>query len=141
MAAARTLLTVLALTLAGCASDLPISERIAGVRPLAIRVEVQDPLATPDAAVRSEALPVESIRVIPFIVDELAPLSPERITAELEPGSRVRDQGRARRPASRTGGARRHPRGCAGPRPGGVYRRAWPVERVARRVAEAWAQG
>src|SRR5690606_37777733 len=44
-----------------CALDLPISERIANVRPLAMRVEVLDPLAPPDAAVRAEALPIETI--------------------------------------------------------------------------------
>lgn len=69
----------------GCASDLPVSERIAGIRPLAMRVEVLDPLASPDAAMRNEALPIESLRVLPFIVDEQGPLTPERIEAELEP--------------------------------------------------------
>lgn len=83
----RSLLTALALPLglSACAMDLPISERIAGIRPLALRVEVIDPLASPDDAVRTEALPIESIRVLPFIVDEQDPLTPERIEGELEP--------------------------------------------------------
>jgi hypothetical protein len=70
---------------AACAMDLPISERIANVRPLAVRVEAVDPFAMEGQAVRAEVLPVESLRVIPFIVDEDEPLSAERIEAELEP--------------------------------------------------------
>lgn len=72
-------------TAAACASDLPIAERIASVRPLAVRVEAVDPLASPDQATRTEVLPVETLRVIPFLVDEVEPLSPERIEDELEP--------------------------------------------------------
>jgi hypothetical protein len=71
--------------LAACAMDLPISERIANVRPLAMRVEAVDPFASPDGPVRAEVLPVEMLRVVPFMVDEIEPLSPERIEAELEP--------------------------------------------------------
>lgn len=70
---------------AGCALDLPISERIAGVRPLAMRVEVLDPFAVPGEAMRAEALPIETIRARPFIVDELEPWSAERIAGELQP--------------------------------------------------------
>ena len=68
-----------------CAMDLPISERIADVRPLAVRVEVLDPFAMPDAAVRTEALPIETILVRPLFVDEVEPFTPERIEAEIEP--------------------------------------------------------
>lgn len=68
-----------------CAMDLPISERIIDERPLAMRVEVVDPLATADQPVRAEALPIETIRVIPFIVDADGPISPERIETEIEP--------------------------------------------------------
>ena len=71
--------------LAACAMDLPISERIANVRPLAMRVEAVDPLADPTAAVRTEVLPVETLRAAPFIVDDSGPFTPERIEAELEP--------------------------------------------------------
>lgn len=71
--------------LAACAMDLPISERIISVRPLAMRVEAVDPLADPEAPVRTEVLPVETLRVVPFIVDDVDPLTPERIEAELEP--------------------------------------------------------
>jgi len=69
----------------GCAGDLPISERIVGLRTLAMRVEVVDPLAVEGEAIRSEALPIENIRVLPFIVDPEGPLSAERIEAEIEP--------------------------------------------------------
>jgi hypothetical protein len=65
--------------------DLPISERIANVRPLAMRVEAVDPLADPTAAVRTEVLPIETLRAVPFIVDDGEPFTPERIEAELEP--------------------------------------------------------
>ncbi|MCH9688657.1 MAG: hypothetical protein K0V04_44915 [Deltaproteobacteria bacterium] len=68
-----------------CAMDLPISERIINVRPLAMRVEVVDPAAPEDEAIRAEALPVEAIRVVPFIVDDQGPLTSERIETELEP--------------------------------------------------------
>jgi hypothetical protein len=82
-----TLIT-LALSLGACASDLPISERIAGVRPLAMRVEARGVLIPEpaDAAVRTEALPLlDQIEMIPFLVDEEGPLVPERIETELEP--------------------------------------------------------
>jgi hypothetical protein len=87
-AAPRPLALALALLvpgLAACAMDLPISERIANVRPLAMRVEAVDPLADPTAAVRTEVLPIETLRVLPFIVDDSEPFTPERIEAELEP--------------------------------------------------------
>jgi hypothetical protein len=71
--------------LAACAMDLPISERIINERPLAMRVEAVDPFADPAAPVRAEVLPVETLRVIPFIVDDQGPIEPERIEAELEP--------------------------------------------------------
>ncbi|MEM7151521.1 MAG: hypothetical protein AAF799_01720 [Myxococcota bacterium] len=83
--ALRCALPLLAGLGSACAMDLPISERIINERPLAMRVEVVDPFADPDAAVRAEALPVESIRAIPFIVDASEVLSPERIENELEP--------------------------------------------------------
>ena len=76
---------VLVPSLAACAMDLPISERIINERPLAMRVEAVDPLADPAAPVRAEVLPVETLRVVPFIVDDADPLTPERIEAELEP--------------------------------------------------------
>lgn len=76
---------VLVPSLAACAMDLPISERIINERPLAMRVEAVDPLADPAAPVRAEVLPVETLRVVPFIVDDTDPLTPERIEAELEP--------------------------------------------------------
>lgn len=68
-----------------CAMDLPISERIVDTRPLAVRVEVLDPFAMEGDAPRAEALPVESIRMIPLLVDEQGPLTPEVIEAEIEP--------------------------------------------------------
>ncbi len=70
---------------AACAGDLPIAERIASVRPLALRVQVDDPFAMDDEAVRTEALPTENIRAIPLFVDEQGPMSADRIEAEIEP--------------------------------------------------------
>ncbi|MCA9710250.1 MAG: hypothetical protein KDK70_30705 [Myxococcales bacterium] len=89
MIARRPLLPLasLLIVVAACAMDLPISERIVDVRPLAVRVEASS-LFGPEpegAAVRAEALPVDDLRVIPFLVDDQAPLSPERIEAEIEP--------------------------------------------------------
>lgn len=68
-----------------CAMDLPIAERIINERPLAMRVEVVDPTASPDEAIRTEAMPTETITVRPFMVDDLGPISDERIEAEIEP--------------------------------------------------------
>lgn len=79
------MLVLLLVTTGACAMDLPISERIANIRPLAMRVEAVDPFAMEGDAVRTEVLPVEVLRVVPFVVDDQAPLSPERIEAELEP--------------------------------------------------------
>ncbi len=88
-------ITALTLLLgSGCAMDLPLFERIVDVRPLALRVEVDDPTADPEQAVANEALPLNlsnpfdpftTIRVRPLLVDVDAPLTPERIEAELEP--------------------------------------------------------
>ena len=70
---------------AACGDMLPLEERIASTRPLAARVEVVGDSAGEDEAVRAEALPVETIRVVPFIVDDEAPLSEEDIESEVEP--------------------------------------------------------
>ena len=78
-------LALLVPTLAACAMDLPISERIVNERPLAMRVEAVDPLADPALPVRAEVLPIETLRVVPFIVDAAGPFTPERIEAEIEP--------------------------------------------------------
>ena len=72
-------------TASGCAEGLPLEERIAGLRPLAVRVEVDDPSAPDDAAVRAEALPFETVRAYPFIVDVDGPLELSEIEAQLEP--------------------------------------------------------
>jgi hypothetical protein len=82
--AARALVLA-ALVLLGCAGDLPLQELIVDTRPLAIRIEVEDPMAPPDAAVRAEALPLQRVQLIPFIVDDAAPLAGDRIAAEIEP--------------------------------------------------------
>lgn len=55
---------------AACAPDLPVSQRIAAPRILAMRSEVVGPLfpdETEDAGVRCEALPFEKVRVTPFM--------------------------------------------------------------------------
>lgn len=74
--------TVFSLGAIGCAQDLPIAERIASVRPLAIRTTVvEDPV--PDPA-RTETLPLETIIIEPWLVDTEAPLSVDEIAA-MEP--------------------------------------------------------
>lgn len=69
----------------GCGMDLPEETRIASTRPLAIRIEVVDPSADPDAPVRAEALPFERIRAVPFVVDEEDPLSRDEIRDAMQP--------------------------------------------------------
>jgi hypothetical protein len=64
---------------------LPLEERIISTRPLAIRVEIIDPTLGPDDPVRAEGLPLESARLIPFYVDEQAPLTPDAIAGQVEP--------------------------------------------------------
>ncbi|PCC69938.1 hypothetical protein SAMN02745121_07285 [Nannocystis exedens] len=56
-----------------CAPDLPVSQRIADPRILALRSDVIAPLfpgdEPADAGVRCEALPFETVRVTPFMVE------------------------------------------------------------------------
>lgn len=73
------------LSASACAGDLPLQERVISTRPLAVRMEVVDPAADPEAAVRAEALPIETVRVVPLIVDEIEPLDEATIEAEIEP--------------------------------------------------------
>ena len=72
-------------TVVGCGMDLPLEERIAGLRPLAVRVEVDDPTVADGDPVRAEALPFETVRLYPFIVDTDGPLDQQRVESELEP--------------------------------------------------------
>jgi len=76
---------VLALGLVGCAGDLPIAERIANVRPVAIRVEVVEPAPVEGEAIRAEALPLETVRIVPLVLDPQGPWSAARIAAALDP--------------------------------------------------------
>ena len=76
---------VVVLALAACAGDLPIAERIASVRPLAVRSEVIDPAPAADEAVRAEAMPLETVRLVPLVADPQGPWSAARIAAELDP--------------------------------------------------------
>ena len=62
--------------------DLPLPERIASTRPLAMRVEVVEPGADP---VRAEALPFETVQLTPFMVDPDGPLTLDEIESELAP--------------------------------------------------------
>jgi len=61
---------------AGCGSDLPIAERIASTRVLALRSEVVAPLMpdNPELGTRAEALPFEGVRLTPWIVTPTGPL-------------------------------------------------------------------
>jgi hypothetical protein len=80
-----TIVTGALLLCSACAGDLPLQERIVSTRPLAMRMEVLDPMADPELAVRAEALPIETVRVVPFVVDELGPLDEAAIEADIEP--------------------------------------------------------
>jgi hypothetical protein len=75
--------SLVALTSA-CAEPMSSREVIESTRPLALRIEVEDPTATPDQAVRCEALPTETVRLVPWIVDPEGPLEDEELDA-LEP--------------------------------------------------------
>lgn len=72
-------------SLAACGGDLPLRERIASTRPLAMRVEAVDPMADAEAAVRTEMLPFERVRVVPWVVDDEGPLSLDEVGQELDP--------------------------------------------------------
>lgn len=82
---ARVLAALGGLLGSACAGDLPLQERIVSTRPLAVRMEVLDPAADPELAVRAEALPLETVRLHPFIVDDVGPLDDGAIEAGVEP--------------------------------------------------------
>lgn len=71
----RTCSSIVVVTalLTACAPDLPVGQRIAGPRILALRTEVTAPLFPDDepvdAGLRCEALPFEQVRVTPFVVE------------------------------------------------------------------------
>lgn len=78
--------------LGACGPMLPAAERIANTRPLALRMEVQDPAADPTEAIRAEALPLETVEFVPFVVeptgpiDDAAVLDPVWLACVLAPG-------------------------------------------------------
>lgn len=72
----------MAAALVGCAMELPTSDLILDERPLAIRVEAAGDAADP---VRTEVLPLERVRLRPWIVTPQGPLDPTRVERELEP--------------------------------------------------------
>lgn len=66
----------------GCGDPLPSSRQITSTRVLAMRSEVIGPLfpeMDPDAALRCQALPFETVRLTPFIVDPTGPIEPQAI--------------------------------------------------------------
>ncbi len=73
------------LWLSGCGGDLPLVERIASLRPLAVRAVVQDAGADPEAPARAEAMPFETVRLHPLFMDPNGFWSEERIVDELDP--------------------------------------------------------
>jgi hypothetical protein len=77
-------LTGLVVLTTACAEPMSAREVIESTRPLALRIEVEDSKATPDQAVRCEALPFERVRLVPWIVDPEGPLSRAEIDT-LEP--------------------------------------------------------
>lgn len=82
--------------LAACGGDLPVEERIATTRVLAVRSEVIAPLIpdpAPDLGTRTQALPFEGVRLTPFVVTPTGPLDltgpdfdPVYIACNLGPG-------------------------------------------------------
>ncbi len=81
--------------LAACGGDLPVAERIASTRILALRSEVVTPLLPddPELGPRCEALPFETVRMTPFIATPTGPLDltgpdfdPLWIACNLSPG-------------------------------------------------------
>lgn len=83
--------------LAACGGDLPIAERIASTRVLALRSEVVVPLPgmpdDPELGTRCEALPFEGVRLTPWIATPTGPLDltgpdydPVWIACNLGPG-------------------------------------------------------
>ncbi|MBK6917798.1 MAG: hypothetical protein IPH07_10395 [Deltaproteobacteria bacterium] len=73
------------LGLGGCGDMLPQVERIVSLRPLAMRVEVDEPGMAEDAATMAEAMPLSTATVVPLFVDPDGPLNAARIAAEVEP--------------------------------------------------------
>jgi hypothetical protein len=84
-ASPRIALLALAAAQLACGEGLPLVERIASVRPLAMRVVVDEPPMRGDLPLRAEALPFETVSLQPLIVDPRGPLDDTRIEAELEP--------------------------------------------------------
>jgi hypothetical protein len=77
----------------GCAEELPDERMIENTRILAMRVEVTAPLFPdePDSATRCQALPFETVRIEPWIVDpdgpvDLDELDPVWIACQMTPG-------------------------------------------------------
>ncbi len=65
----------------GCGMSLPSPSLILFRRPLAVRVEVVEPVIPdePGLAPRAQALPFEEVLITPFVVDENGPVAPEDI--------------------------------------------------------------
>lgn len=68
-----------------CGEGLPLVERIANTRPLAVRVEVQEAAMRGDPAARAEALPLETVTIEPLFVDPAGPLDAASVASEIEP--------------------------------------------------------
>jgi hypothetical protein len=83
--ALATSAALLAAAVTGCGEGLPPEERIASVRPLAVRIEVDEAAPPADAGTMAEAMPLATAHLRPFIVDPFGPLSTDRIAGELEP--------------------------------------------------------
>ena len=65
-----------ATSLVACGGDMPQRDEIISTRVLAMRVDVTEPLfpEAPELATRCEALPGETVRVTPFVVDAKGPI-------------------------------------------------------------------
>lgn len=81
----RPVAFALVLGVSGCAGDLPLAERIASVRPLAMRIDAIDPPPVDGEAVRAEVLPLETVELTPLFSDAQGPWSSGRIASALDP--------------------------------------------------------
>ena len=78
----------------GCSEALPDVRVIKSTRILAVRIDVTEPLVEedPDAAIRCQALPFETVTITPFVVDPDGPVDPIAIdpvwiACQLNPGA------------------------------------------------------
>lgn len=82
---AARLAPLLPIVASACGEGLPLVERIASLRPLAVRIEVDDGATRDPVLTRAEALPLETATIQPLFADPDGLVSEERVAAELDP--------------------------------------------------------